>query len=77
MIDLEITALIRDLEAGGFRTMNENGKSIRRSIEVDPRIHFQRMALNLTLMICFSTRFAKLDDPLLEELLQLALSVST
>lgn len=75
MLDLEITALVRDLESNSFRTVSEKGG--RTSMEVDPRLHFQRMALNLTLMMCFSTRFDKLEDPMLHELLDIALSVST
>lgn len=75
MLDLEITALIKDLVSNGFRTVPETGE--RRSMEVNPRLHFQRMALNLTLMMCFATRFERLEDPMLHELLDIALSVST
>ncbi|KAG9768428.1 cytochrome P450, partial [Aureobasidium melanogenum] len=75
MLDLEITALIKDLVSNGFRTVSETGE--RRSMEVNPRLHFQRMALNLTLMMCFATRFERLEDPMLHELLDIALSVST
>lgn len=75
MLDLEITALIKDLEGSSFRISSERGE--RKSMEVNPRVHFQRMALNLTLMMCFATRFDKLDDPMLHELLDIALSVST
>ncbi|KAL2412759.1 Phenylacetate 2-hydroxylase [Exophiala dermatitidis] len=75
MLDLEITALIKDLVSNGFGTVPETGE--RRSMEVNPRLHFQRMALNRTLMMCFATRFERLEDPMLHELLDIALSVST
>lgn len=75
MLDLEITALVKDLESSSFRIISEKGD--RRSMEMDPRLHFQRMALNLTLMMCFATRFDRLEDPMLHELLDIALSVST
>ncbi|KAL2822238.1 cytochrome P450 [Aspergillus cavernicola] len=67
MLDLETSALVRDLcsaaQAG--------------SGEVDPRIFFQREALNLTLMWCYGTRMASAEDPLLHRILHVAHSVSS
>jgi phenylacetate 2-hydroxylase len=72
MLDLEISSLVNDLHSDAFGSLT--GPI---SAEIDPRIYFQRMALNLTLMICYSTRIKSTDDPMLHELLYLANSIST
>lgn len=72
MLDLEISATVKDLGAVAFASANG-----LESIEVDPRIYFQRMALNTTLMMCYSTRIEDIKDPILHELLSLASSIST
>ncbi|KAL4790834.1 cytochrome P450 [Aspergillus venezuelensis] len=45
--------------------------------EIDPRIYFQRLALNLTLIWCCGTRIESVQDPLLHEILRVAHSVSS
>ncbi|EXJ91444.1 hypothetical protein A1O1_04556 [Capronia coronata CBS 617.96] len=74
MLDLEISALIKDLAADGLGLRQQKDGF---GLEVNPRLHFERMALNLTLMMCYSTRFESLQDPMLHELLEIATSVST
>ncbi|KAL4875352.1 cytochrome P450 [Aspergillus karnatakaensis] len=66
MLDLETSALVEGL----FKAAEKNG-------EVDPRIYFQRQALNLTLMWCYGTRIASEEDPLLHKILRVAHSVSS
>ncbi|KAL4809423.1 cytochrome P450 [Aspergillus unguis] len=65
MIDVETAALVGDLSKAA------NGR------EVDPRIFFQRLALNLTLVWCYGTRIEGVEDPLLHEILRVAHSVSS
>lgn len=67
MLDLEITALVKDL----FHASRQG------TVEVDPRIFLQRQALNLTLKWCYDTRIASIDDPLLHKILHVAHSVSS
>lgn len=66
MLDMETCALVDDL----YRAC-QGGK------EVDARIFFQRQSLNLTLMMCYGTRIARVEDPLLHRILHVAHSVST
>ncbi|KAL5342332.1 cytochrome P450 [Aspergillus crustosus] len=66
MLDLETSALVDDL----FKAAQATG-------EVDPRIFFQRLALNFTLMWCYGTRIASAEDPLLHKILHVAHSVSS
>ncbi|KAL4945820.1 hypothetical protein BDV06DRAFT_229721 [Aspergillus oleicola] len=66
MLNVETEALVRGL----FDGMRMGG-------EVDPRIFFQRLALNLTLMWCYGTRIGSVEDPLLHEILRIAHSVSS
>lgn len=71
MLDQELAALVKDM----FRM--SKGHDGNEDSEIDPRILFQRMALNVTLMMCFSTRMKDIDDPMLHNLLHIAHSVST
>ncbi|KAL4956731.1 cytochrome P450 [Aspergillus filifer] len=66
MLDVETQALVRGL----FEATGEGD-------EVDPRIYFQRLALNLTLVWCYGTRVESVEDPLLHETLRVAHSVSS
>jgi phenylacetate 2-hydroxylase len=67
MLDIETTALVK----GIFENSEDT------TVEVDPRIFFQRQALNLTLMWCYGTRIANVEDPLLQKILRVAHSVSS
>lgn len=67
MLDIETTALVK-----GIFEYSRNA-----TLEVDPRIFFQRQALNLTLMWCYGTRIASVEDPLLHKILRVAHSVSS
>jgi phenylacetate 2-hydroxylase len=67
MLDIETAALVNDMFA-----LASNGTS-----GVDPRIFCQRQALNLTLMWCYGTRIASVEDPLLHKILRVARSVSS
>ncbi|KAL4964520.1 cytochrome P450 [Aspergillus stella-maris] len=66
MLDVETKTLV-----GGLFEVTREGD------EVDPRIYFQRLALNLTLLWCYGTRIEGVDDPLLHEILRVAHSVSS
>ncbi|KAL4873703.1 cytochrome P450 [Aspergillus spectabilis] len=66
MVDLETSVLVEDL----FKATHATG-------EVDPRIFFQRQALNLTLMWCYWMRIASAEGPLPHKILHVAHSVSS
>lgn len=66
MLDVESFAFTHDM----YQECLSNG-------EVFPRLFFQRMALNITLMICYGTRFADIRDPMLLNMLNAAETVST
>lgn len=70
MLDLETSALVEGLF---LASKSESGKT---SIEVDPRIYFLRQGLNLMLMMCYASRLADIEDPLLHNILEVAHSVS-
>ena len=70
MIDLETSAVVEDILAGC-------GGIEKTDAEVDPRLIFQRLALNVVLMMCYGLRIADIDDPLLHNILNVAHSVST
>ena len=67
MLDLETSALVDGLYQG----TKEDTK------DVDPRIYFQKQALNLTLMWCYGTRIDSVQDSLLHKILRVAHSVSS
>ncbi|RDL41626.1 Cytochrome P450 [Venustampulla echinocandica] len=71
MLDLESNAVIEDM----FLASKEC--SGRTDVPIDPRIFFQRQALNLTLMLCYANRISGIDDPLLFSILEVAHSVSS
>jgi phenylacetate 2-hydroxylase len=71
MIDVETSAFVQNLLAASA------GVDKTRNVEVDPRLIFQRLALNVALMLCYGLRIADIDDPLLHNILQVAHSVST
>ncbi len=39
------------------------------AIEIMPHIYMKRLALNIILMFCYGTRFEKINDPLLLQIL--------
>lgn len=47
MLDQELTALVKDMFRMG------KGQDGNKDSEIDPRILFQRLSLNVTLMMCF------------------------
>ncbi len=69
-LDLETLAFVQDMF---LAAKGEDGTT---NIEIDPRIFFQRLALNETLMMCYGTRIVDVNDPLLHEILEVAHSVS-
>ncbi|EPE34768.1 Cytochrome P450 [Glarea lozoyensis ATCC 20868] len=71
MIDLETSSLVQDMLSAA------SGVDHDERLEVDPRIFFQRLALNVVLMMCYGFRIADIDDPLLHNILNVAHSVST
>ncbi|KAH8802434.1 phenylacetate 2-hydroxylase [Xylogone sp. PMI_703] len=67
MLDLETFVLVHDLFLASKHIYQD----------VDPRIFFQRQAVNITLMICYGTRFTSINNPSLHGILDIAGRVST
>lgn len=67
MIDVECRAFIRDLFLGASKG----------ATDVNPEVFFKRLALNLTMEICYGTRFESIEDPKLLRMLTVAETVST
>ncbi|KAH9884071.1 phenylacetate 2-hydroxylase [Xylariomycetidae sp. FL2044] len=68
MLDVETHAFVED--------MWEVSKSGKLG-EVDPQLYCQRLAFNITLMICYGTRFADAHDPDLLHMLNIASTVAS
>ncbi|KAK8162664.1 phenylacetate 2-hydroxylase [Phyllosticta citrichinensis] len=71
LIDIEALGLVEGIFQA---SLDVNGKT---SVEVDPRLLFQRASLNFVLMLCYASRFPDIDDPLLHEILATGKTVST
>ncbi|KAH8892121.1 phenylacetate 2-hydroxylase [Thozetella sp. PMI_491] len=68
MLDVESFAMIADMYSSTKK--DKLG-------EVNPRLYCQRLAFNITLMICYGARFDDVGDPDLLNMLDIATTVST
>ncbi|KAL1384683.1 phenylacetate 2-hydroxylase [Phyllosticta capitalensis] len=71
LIDIEALGLVEGIFNA---SLDDNNNP---SVEVDPRLFFQRASLNFVLMLCYASRFPDIDDPLLHEILATGKTVST